>query len=134
MNPTSTERGAMQLPTPLAPGNVPGSVTPAPDRAGSQAEAFPSLTGQPPAIPAIPLPMPTVPLNMVPVNLTTYGNDGTTPAVADDIDLIEKEWVHKAKAIIEQTQNDPHRQSKELSIFKADYMQKRYNKVLKLSE
>ena len=48
--------------------------------------------------------------------------------------LIEKECVQKAKDIIKQTQNDPHVQSKELNIFKADYMQKRYNKVLKLSE
>jgi hypothetical protein len=123
----------MQLPTPMTPENAPGAITPAPQRAGSQAESFPSPSGVAPAIPAIPLPMPSAPLNMTPINSVSPDN-GTTPAVADDIDLIEKEWVHKAKSIIAQTQNDPHRQSKELSIFKADYMQKRYNKVLRLSE
>ena len=32
----------------------------------------------------------------------------TTPLVAADEDLIEKEWVDKAKQIIEQTRDDPH--------------------------
>lgn len=57
-----------------------------------------------------------------------------TPSVADDIDLIEKEWVDKAKAIVLQTRNDPHNQNKEMNRFKADYMKKRYNKDIKLSE
>jgi hypothetical protein len=133
MNPT-TERGPMQLPTPMTPASLPGAVTAAPERAGLGVEAFPSPTGVAPAIPAIPLPVPTAATPMTPVNLANNSIDGSTPAVADDIDLIEKEWVHKAKAIIEHTQNDPHQKSKELSIFKADYMQKRYNKALRLSE
>lgn len=133
MNPT-TERGPMQLPTPMSPENMPGVVTSAPETAGQGAEAFPSPSGQRLAIPAIPLPIPTAPLPMTPVNLAGSSTSGSTPAVADDIDLIEKEWVHKAKLIIQHTHNDPHTQSKELSIFKADYMQKRYNKVLKLSD
>jgi len=58
----------------------------------------------------------------------------TPPATADDQDLIEKEWVHKAKQIVEKTRDDPYIQSKELTKFKADYMQKRYNKSLKMSE
>lgn len=57
-----------------------------------------------------------------------------TPAVADDIDLIEKEWVDKAKAIVNSTRNDPHSQNDEMNRFKADYMKKRYNKDIKLSE
>lgn len=58
----------------------------------------------------------------------------SAPSVADDIDLIEKEWVDKAKAIVLQTRNDPHNQNKEMNRFKADYMKKRYNKDIKLSE
>ncbi len=57
-----------------------------------------------------------------------------TPAVADDLDLIEKEWVEKAKAIVAQTRSDPYNQNKEMNRFKADYMQKRYGKEIKLDE
>lgn len=57
-----------------------------------------------------------------------------TPSLADDTDLIEKEWVEKAKQIVNRTKEDPHQQSKELTNFKADYMQKRYNKTIKVTE
>ncbi len=56
------------------------------------------------------------------------------PAIADDNDLIEKEWVEKAKQIVEQTKLDPHLQNKEMSKMKADYLKKRYNKEVKLVE
>lgn len=56
------------------------------------------------------------------------------PAIADDTDLIEKEWVQKAKQIVEQTKSDPHTQNKEMNKVKADYLQKRYNKQIKLVE
>lgn len=52
--------------------------------------------------------------------------------IADDTDLIEKEWITKAKAIVEQTKHDPFVQNNELSKVKADYVKKRYNKDLKL--
>lgn len=57
-----------------------------------------------------------------------------TPQIADDADLIEKEWVDKAKQIVDHTRHDPHLQSKEMNTMKADYLKKRYNKDLKLSE
>lgn len=56
------------------------------------------------------------------------------PPIADDNDLIEKEWVEKAKQIVEQTKLDPHTQNKEMSKMKADYLKKRYNKEVKLVE
>lgn len=52
---------------------------------------------------------------------------------ADDADLIEKEWVLKAKAIVEHTKDDPHSQNYQMSRFKADYLKKRYNKDVKVS-
>ena len=58
----------------------------------------------------------------------------STPVMADDNDLIEKEWVTKAKEIVENTKSDPYRQSKDMTVFRADYMQKRYNKTIKLPE
>lgn len=57
-----------------------------------------------------------------------------TPQIADDADLIEKEWVQKAKEIVERTKHDPYQQNKEVERMKADYMQKRYNKDIKLTE
>lgn len=60
--------------------------------------------------------------------------DNSVPAIADDNDLIEKEWVMKAKEIVERTKHDPYQQNKEVERFKADYMKKRYNKEVKLAE
>lgn len=56
------------------------------------------------------------------------------PQIADDTDLIEKEWVVRAKEIVSKTAHDPHLQNKEMNKFKADYLKKRYNKEVKLSE
>lgn len=57
-----------------------------------------------------------------------------TPLVAADEDLIEKEWVDKAKQIIEQTKDDPHARSKMVTELQRDYMQKRYGKVIGATE
>ncbi len=56
------------------------------------------------------------------------------PSMADDADLIEKEWVAKAKQIINQTKEDPYTQSKELGKVRVEYIKKRYNKDMKLPE
>lgn len=63
-----------------------------------------------------------------------YTVGSQSPLIADDADVIEKEWVQKAKAIVNQTKEDPHRQSAELSNFKHDYMSKRYGKDIKLPD
>lgn len=53
------------------------------------------------------------------------------PDDASDADLIEKEWVEKAKDIVQHTQNNPYEQQEAISKFKADYMKKRYDKDIK---
>ena len=58
----------------------------------------------------------------------------TATMIADDADLIEKEWVVRAKAIVAHTKDDPFNQNREMSKVKADYLKKRYNKDLKVSE
>lgn len=55
----------------------------------------------------------------------------SNPAVADDVDVIEKEWVQKAKSIVSKTRHDPHAQTVELTHMKHDYMQKRYGREIK---
>lgn len=60
--------------------------------------------------------------------------DPQTPIIADDSDLIEKEWVLKAKEIVARTKHDPYLQNKEVERIKADYMKKRYNKDIRITE
>lgn len=67
-----------------------------------------------------------------PNNGASLANDN--PLAANDDDLIEKEWVEKAKSIVNKTKEDPREQSKELSYMKSDYMKKRYNKDVKVGE
>jgi hypothetical protein len=58
----------------------------------------------------------------------------TTPAAASDNDRIEQEWVLKAKEIVAATRDDPYQQNRQLAAVKADYLKKRYNKTVKLSD
>lgn len=52
------------------------------------------------------------------------------PLTAADDDLIEKEWVDKAKKIVADTRDDPHMREKEVGKLQADYLRKRYGKEL----
>lgn len=61
-------------------------------------------------------------------------NDSNDPQIADDVDVIEKEWVEKAKKIVGATKADPYQQEKEVSKLQADYLMKRYNKHVRVSE
>jgi hypothetical protein len=58
----------------------------------------------------------------------------TTPAAASDNDSIEQEWVLKAKEIVAATRDDPYQQNHQLAAVKADYLKKRYNKIVKISD
>ena len=86
-----------------------------------------------PALPAIPLPtVPAIPNAAASDNPATSAQ-GQNPPIKDDGDLIEKEWVNKAKQIVEHNRDDPHKQSEEMTVFRADYMKKRYGKTIKLN-
>ena len=50
------------------------------------------------------------------------------PIVAGDVDLIEKEWVDRAKKIIDQTKSDPHQREQQVNKLQIDYVKKRYGK------
>jgi hypothetical protein len=86
-----------------------------------------------PAIPQIPSATPPVP----PTDQTTSAkpvSPVTADLKADEADLIEKEWIERAKSIVNKTRDDPHRQKDEMSKVKADYIQKRFNKTIKTDE
>lgn len=76
------------------------------------------------------------PISVAPPMMTSQSQPmpGASPSIADDADLIEKEWVEKAKMIVNATKDDPYKQTKEMTRMKADYLKKRYNKDLKLSQ
>lgn len=60
--------------------------------------------------------------NIAPLNL-----GGDTP-IADDSDLIEKEWIVRLKAVVERNINDPYNLNIEVDHIKEDYQKKRYNR------
>ena len=83
------------------------------------------------APPPVPVPPPLPPQRVpVPVHATATSDDATGPVLASDDDLIEKEWVDKAKKIIADTQNDPYRREQEVTKLQIDYLRKRYGKEL----
>jgi hypothetical protein len=55
---------------------------------------------------------------------------GDSPTVASDEDVIEKEWVDKAKKIIAETKDDPFTRTTRVNELQKDYLKKRYNKDL----
>lgn len=81
--------------------------------------------------PVAPAPAPTAPPKDTSSDPTAAAN---APDLADDVDVIEKEWVDKAKEIVNDTKDNPHKQNHSVSILKADYMKKRYGKDIKVPE
>lgn len=82
------------------------------------------------AQPYTPPPLPSID----PAHAVTTGQvqDDTNPSAASDDDLIEKEWVEKAKRVVAETRNDPHAQDVAVGKLQADYLKKRYGKVISL--
>lgn len=81
-----------------------------------------------PQLPVLPAPV----VSPIEPNQTSQGlpSSDDNPLVANDDDLIEKEWVDRAKKIILQTKDDPFRREQEVSRLQADYLRKRYGREL----
>jgi hypothetical protein len=131
MDPNNYEQPGIRLPEPLTGAETTSSAKPEKVLAVSPEV----LLGQNQPTPVASNPV--MPLSPVALQPATDQPDSTssvaTPSMADDADLIEKEWVIKAKAIVERTKDDPHQQNTEISHIKADYLKKRYNKDIKIS-
>lgn len=131
-----TEPQSAELPSPMLPQAASGEVryTASPEAPPMQ-PAVGASTSQSGQLPAAQPDDPTAPspasssVAAAPVAMA----DGDS-MIADDADLIEKEWVTRAKAIVEQTKEDPFQQNKAINKVKAEYIKKRYNKDLKVSE
>lgn len=62
---------------------------------------------------------------------TQSTNANSMPAIAEDVDVIEKAWVDKAKQIIQDTKDDPHAQEKAFEDLQIEYHKKRYGRDIK---
>jgi len=87
------------------------------------------LEGQAASQPPIILPLPVSPLPVADEPAATPPI-ATSPSVASDDDLIEKEWVERAKKLLDETKDDPYRREQEVSRLQADYLLKRYGREL----
>lgn len=54
-----------------------------------------------------------------------------TPDIANDVDVIEKAWVDKAKQIIKETKDDPNAQEEAFEKLQIEYHKKRYGRDIK---
>ncbi len=126
--------GQEQLPLPPAPAGERLPVLPAPEggietgaeRVEQTAEASAAVadataTGAPVVVSTAPV-----------VDESATSTAG--PAVAADDDVIEKDWVDKAKKIVLDTRDDPHGRSSKVNELQKDYLKKRYGKVLGANE
>ena len=80
-----------------------------------------------------PPPLPVIDPAQGTVTVTKKSLQDDNPSTASDEDLIEKEWVEKAKKLVSETKNDPHAQENAVSLLQADYLQKRYGRTIKIS-
>lgn len=75
--------------------------------------------------PPVQIPVPAQP----PIPQSTQSpspNTNSQGAAAQDVDVIEQEWVHAVERTMRQHIEDPRRLATELSALKAQYLQKRF--------
>lgn len=94
----------------------------------------PGVTPQPPTTQPLQQTQPVQNQQQVVSQSDSSSTQLATPLIADDVDVIEKEWVDKAKQIVDRTKEDPYLQEKEVSKLQADYLAKRYNKKIKRTD
>lgn len=117
-------------PTPeVAPQKMPEAQ---PEHSQAHEQRTASAAGDPTFVAPQPLVLPQIPQPTVAQPGAPTAADDQNPAAAADEDLIEKEWVDRAKKIVASTKNDPYLQEQEVSKLQADYLKKRYGKEVKL--
>ena len=124
----SPEMGAYRAPETQISSQQGEVIKHTPEQAPHTPEAKPATAPAPvqalPKLPSLPSPQPAP--------MPTKVKD-SNPLSAADEDVIEKEWVDKAKKIVTQTKDNPYLQEKEVSRLQADYLKKRYGKEIKLN-
>ncbi len=104
------------------------------EQAGNNAERYerknPEVGATQPE--AVQVAMPALPTPVIAAQPTAdpVATDSDAPDAAADDDLIEKEWVDKAKKIIADTRDDPFRREREISKLQIEYIRKRYGREI----
>lgn len=121
----------METPQSNTPEQVPQPVTPEvsqPTPPASVPAQEPTESPQPAAPPEpaanAPAPAPAAP--------ATPAESG--PQIADDVDVIEKEWVDKAQDVVKKTAGDPHAEEEAVEDLQIDYLKKRFGLDVKKSK
>lgn len=71
-----------------------------------------------------------LPTPVIVVDDSSMVSTSGAPLVASDDDLIEKEWVQRAKKIVSDTKGDPCNREGQATELKVDYLQKRFGRKL----
>lgn len=135
MEPKSLESSAEQLPTPIeftpiSPEIGQSQYESTPERPANSPERGQELHNATTIAAPIQAAQVAAPVVAAPQTTQTAVPADDNPVAAADEDLIEKEWVDKAKQIISSTRQDPYKQEREVGRLQADYLKKRYGKEL----
>ena len=66
-----------------------------------------------------------------PINQAPSAVPMSQDLLANDVDVIEKEWVDVAEQVVRDTADDPHAEEEAVENLQVDYMKKRYGKDIK---
>jgi hypothetical protein len=146
MNPNDTQSG-FELPQPVQPyapaptvndgvqagtqQSVPGPSSSVPAQSNQAVNPFANLDADK-AVPSSPTPVPQ------PAKTNSYPSDQSSKAptkksLIKDKDLIDREWINRAKDVERQTRDDPYAHVERMYTLKADYLKSQFNKILKAS-
>lgn len=129
-----TQKSSEQLPQPVGPGEtlpqiVPAEQAPAHEKGeqqqlGSAGAAVQQAYADDTTTVATPL------QQLAQDDAAAAQKSSQVQLAGSDVDVIEKEWVEKAKSIVSRTKDDPREQSVELTGMKREYIEKRFGKSL----
>ena len=118
-----------------APVTVPGYEVQSTGERGQ--ESTHEVAGKPlPEVGAVQAEAAQIAMPALPTPVITQDDNGQTAAddtvllSAGDDDLIEKEWVDKAKKILAETRDDPYRREREVSKLQIEYIRRRYGREI----
>lgn len=72
--------------------------------------------------------VPSVPAPAVPAAATPG------PMQADDTDVLEDAWIDVVERIVKEQQHDPYLLNRSMTLARADYLKKRYNREVKIPD
>ena len=108
------------------------------EKAAETAAARPEQAGKQAKQPVLPttldLPVADTPTIAIPGADDSAQTQSDHRTQSEDSDRIDSVWINKTKAVISQTRSDPYEQKVQVSKVKAEYIQKRFNKQVKIDE